>query len=101
MPLKVSYECKKLLEMTFHITIENIFPIKNRGVIVVGQFDDGVLRKGDTVRLTSIDGSSFIVEVAGIDVWRNEVNQKMIGIYLTNVAPEKVRAGMTVTLDSN
>ena len=46
------------------MTIEDVFVIKNRGVVATGRVESGVLRVGDTV---NIDGGPGVLTASGGD----------------------------------
>jgi translation elongation factor EF-Tu-like GTPase len=59
----------------FRMTVEDVFVIKNRGVVATGRVESGVLRVGDTVQ---IDGS-LGARVDGIEVFRKSIDEASIG----------------------
>jgi translation elongation factor EF-Tu-like GTPase len=61
--------------MSFRMTVEDVFVIRNRGVVVTGRIDDGVLRIGDMVR---INGGPE-VEVDGIEQFRKSMDEAAVG----------------------
>jgi translation elongation factor EF-Tu-like GTPase len=61
--------------MSFRMTVEDVFVIKNRGVVATGRVESGVLRVGDTV---DIDGGP-IVTVDAIEIFRKSIEEANVG----------------------
>lgn len=61
--------------MTFKLTVEDVFVIRNRGVVATGRVESGVLRVGDTVH---INGGTA-VRVDGIEVFRKSIDEAKAG----------------------
>jgi len=61
--------------MSFRMTVEDVFVIKNRGVVATGPVDSGVLRVGDTVYING--GPS--VRVDGIERFRKTLDEAGVG----------------------
>jgi translation elongation factor EF-Tu-like GTPase len=61
--------------MSFRMTVEDVFVIKNRGVVATGRVESGVLRVGDTV---NIDGGP-IVTVDAIEIFRKSIEEANVG----------------------
>jgi translation elongation factor EF-Tu-like GTPase len=59
----------------FRLTVEDVFVIRNRGVVATGRVESGSLRVGDTVQ---IDGS-LEARVDGIEVFRKKIDEAKIG----------------------
>ncbi len=61
--------------MSFRMTVEEVFVIKNRGVVATGRVESGVLRVGDTVQ---IDGGQG-VQVDAIEKFREKLDEANVG----------------------
>jgi elongation factor Tu len=59
----------------FRMTVEDVFVIRNRGVVATGKVESGSLRVGDTVQ---IDGS-LEATVDAIEVFRKSIDQANVG----------------------
>jgi translation elongation factor EF-Tu-like GTPase len=59
----------------FRMTVEDVFVIRNRGVVATGRVESGSLRVGDTVQ---IDGS-LEATVDAIEVFRKSIDQANTG----------------------
>jgi len=59
----------------FRMTVEDVFVIRNRGVVATGKVEGGSLRVGDTVQ---IDGS-LEATVDAIEVFRKSIDQANVG----------------------
>ena len=59
----------------FRMTVEDVFVIRNRGVVATGQVESGALRIGDTVQ---IDGA-LEAGVYGIEMFRKSIDEATVG----------------------
>jgi translation elongation factor EF-Tu-like GTPase len=59
----------------FRMTVEDVFVIRNRGVVATGRVESGTLRVGDTVQ---IDGS-LEATVDAIEVFRKSIDAANVG----------------------
>jgi translation elongation factor EF-1alpha len=59
----------------FRLTVEDVFVIRNRGVVATGRVESGTLRVGDAVQ---IDGS-LEARVDGIEVFRKSIDEAKAG----------------------
>ena len=59
----------------FRMTVEDVFVIRNRGVVATGRVESGTLRVGDTVQ---IDGT-LEARVDGIEVFRKSIDEATVG----------------------
>ncbi len=57
------------------MTVEDVFVIKNRGVVATGRVESGVLRVGDTVHINNGPG----VTVDAIEVFRKSIEEANVG----------------------
>ena len=57
------------------MTVEDVFVIRNRGVVATGRVESGALRIGDTVQ---IDGA-LEARVYGIEVFRKSIDEATVG----------------------
>ena len=81
----------------FRMTVEDVFVIKNRGVVATGRVESGVLRVGDTVQ---IDGS-LGARVDGIEMFRKSIDEAStgdnIGVLFRGVEKGQVDRGSVLT----
>jgi translation elongation factor EF-Tu-like GTPase len=61
--------------MSFRMTVEDVFVIKNRGVVATGRVESGVLRVGDTVQINGGPG----VQVDAIEKFRKQLDEATVG----------------------
>jgi translation elongation factor EF-Tu-like GTPase len=61
--------------MSFRMTVEDVFVIKNRGVVATGRVQSGVLRVGDTVQINGGPG----VTVDAIERFRKTQDEAGVG----------------------
>ena len=59
----------------FRMTVEDVFAIRNRGVVATGRVESGALRVGDTVQ---IDGT-LEARVEAIEVFRKSIDEAKVG----------------------
>jgi elongation factor Tu len=79
------------------MTVDDVFVIKNRGVVATGRVDSGVLRVGDTV---NIDGGTG-VEVDAIEQFRKKLDEATagdnIGVSLKGIDKNQINRGAVLT----
>jgi translation elongation factor EF-Tu-like GTPase len=61
--------------MSFRMTVEDVFVIKNRGVVATGRVESGVLRVGDTVQINGGPGA----QVDAIEAFRKKLDEAIVG----------------------
>ncbi len=59
----------------FRMTVQDVFLIRNRGVVATGRVESGVLRPGDTVHINGGPG----VTVDAIESFRKELDEANVG----------------------
>ena len=59
----------------FRMTVEDVFVIRNRGVVATGRVESGALRISDTVQ---IDGA-LEARVYGIEMFRKSIDEATVG----------------------
>ena len=59
----------------FRMTVQDVFFIRGRGVVVTGQVEEGVLQVGDEVHI----GDRGPVRVDGIEAFRKIIDQAQAG----------------------
>lgn len=59
----------------FRMTVEDVFVIRNRGVVATGRVQSGALQVGDTVQ---IDGTHE-ARVDGIEIFRKSIDEANVG----------------------
>ena len=90
-------------DLSFRMTIEDVFAIRGRGTVVTGRVESGTLHVGDTVKIETWDGVIEAV-VTGIEMFRRRVKQAdvgdVVGVVLRDVAKEDVQRGDVLTGNS-
>jgi elongation factor Tu len=90
-------------DLSFRMTIEDVFAIRGRGTVVTGRVESGTLHVGDTVKIETWDGVIKAV-VTGIEMFRRRVKQAnvgdIVGVVLRDVAKEDVQRGDVLTGNS-
>jgi translation elongation factor EF-Tu-like GTPase len=81
----------------FHLTIEDVFTIQGRGTVVTGRVGAGSVSSGSTVHLTRTSGATRDLHVAGIEMFRKQVDTATagdnVGLLLRGVSRDEVGAG--------
>jgi elongation factor Tu len=81
----------------FRLTVEDVFLIRNRGVVATGRVESGTLRVGDTVR---IDGT-LEARVDGIEVFRKSIDEAKagdnIGVLFKGIEKSQLNRGSVLT----
>jgi elongation factor Tu len=79
------------------MTVQDVFAIRRRGLVVTGQIDSGSVRVGHTVR---IDGGETAV-VDAIEVLRKAVDEASagdtVGLLFKHVEKEQIPRGAVLT----
>jgi len=81
----------------FRLTVEDVFVIRNRGVVATGRVESGTLRVGDTVH---IDGT-LQARVDGIEIFRKSIDEANagdnIGVLFKSVEKGQLDRGSVLT----
>jgi elongation factor Tu len=84
----------------FRLTVEDVFAIKNRGVVATGRVESGTLRVGETVQ---IDGA-LQARVDGIEVFRKSIDEANagdnIGVLFRGLEKRQLNRGSVLTAAS-
>jgi elongation factor Tu len=81
----------------FWMTVEDVFVIRNRGVVATGRVEGGTLRVGDTVQINGTLES----RVDGIEVFRKSIDEAKaddnIGVLFKGVEKGQLDRGSVLT----
>jgi translation elongation factor EF-Tu-like GTPase len=81
----------------FRMTVEDVFAIRNRGVVATGRVESGAPRVGDTVQ---IDGT-LEVRVEAIEVFRKSIDEAKagdnIGVLFKKIEKSQLNRGSVLT----
>lgn len=81
----------------FRLTVEDVFVIRDRGLVATGRVESGALRVGDEVQ---IDGGP-VAAVVGIEMFRKKVDQATagdnVGLLFGSLDRSKVERGAVLT----
>jgi translation elongation factor EF-Tu-like GTPase len=81
----------------FKMTVEDVFVIRNRGVVATGRVESGALRTGDTVQ---IDGT-LSATVDAIEMFRKHRNEANagdnIGVLFKDLEKNQINPGGVIT----
>ncbi|MEW5812131.1 MAG: EF-Tu/IF-2/RF-3 family GTPase [Actinomycetota bacterium] len=79
------------------MTVEDVFAIRNRGVVATGRIDSGAVRVGDTVQINGERSAT----VGGIEMFPKKATEAWagdtVGILLTGIDKADVKAGDVLT----
>jgi len=81
----------------FKLTVEDVFVIRNRGVVVTGRVESGTLRVGDTVQING----ALNVRVDAIEKFRKELDHaaagENVGVLLKGIDKIQIDRGDVLT----
>ena len=81
----------------FKLTVQDVFHIRNRGVVATGRVESGALRVGDTVQING----TLSATVDAIEVFRKKVDQAKpgdnIGLLFKGVEKDQIPQGSVIT----
>jgi len=84
----------------FKMTVEDVFAIRNRGVVATGRVESGTLRVGDTVQ---INGGTE-VEVTAIEKFRKQLDEatagENVGLLMKGIERKDLDRGDVLTSSS-
>jgi translation elongation factor EF-Tu-like GTPase len=83
--------------MSFRMTVDDVFVIKNRGVVATGKVESGALRVGDTVHINGGQG----VQVDAIEMFRKQLDHAAagdnIGVLFKRLEKSQIDRGAVLT----
>jgi translation elongation factor EF-Tu-like GTPase len=81
----------------FKLTVQDVFFIRNRGVVAIGRVESGILRVGDTVQING----TLSATVDGIEVFRKKIDEVKagdnIGLLLRDIEKSQIPQGAVIT----
>jgi translation elongation factor EF-Tu-like GTPase len=81
----------------FRLTVQDVFFIRNRGVVATGRVECGILRVGDTVQING----TLSATVDGIEVFRKKIDEVKagdnIGLLLRDIEKSQIPQGAVIT----
>jgi elongation factor Tu len=85
----------------FRMTVEDVFVIRNRGLVATGRVESGTLRVGDTVQ---VDGT-LEATVDAIEIFRKSIDEANvgdnIGVLFKSIEKGQVDRGSVLTSSSS
>jgi elongation factor Tu len=88
------------IEKPFMMAIEDVFSIKGRGTIVVGQIARGTLHKGQEVDIVGLKKTVGKATVTGIETFHKELDLAQrgdnVGVLLGDLPRSEVERGMVI-----
>src|SRR5262245_55164863 len=87
----------------FRLTIEAIFSIKGRGLVVTGKVESGSILVGQRIQIALSDGSAPLQsQVRGLEMFHKQTQLaeagENVGILLSDLTKDQIKPGMVVTL---
>jgi elongation factor Tu len=83
-------------DSTFHMIVEDVFSIRNRGTVVTGKIDMGSLKTGDEVVVRGRNGDKKTT-VTGIEAFKKILDQanagENVGLLLKDLTRQDVQKG--------
>ena len=80
----------------FRMTVEDVFAIRGRGIVVTGRIESGIIKVGDEIFIQRAGISQKSI-VTGIESFRKQLKQaeagNNVGILLADVNKEDVQRG--------
>ena len=80
----------------FHMIVEDVFSIRNRGTVVTGKIETGTLKAGDQVLIRGRNGEKTTT-VTGIEAFRKTLEQAnqgdTVGVLLKEISREEIQRG--------
>lgn len=90
-------EDPQLSSAGFRMTVEDVFDITGRGVVVTGRIDEGTITRGAKVRYSDQYGLSREVTVDGIELARQLVDHAQagdpVGLLLRGIMQDDISKG--------
>ena len=84
----------------FRMTVEDVFVIRNRGVVATGRADAGTLKVGDVVSINGGPG----VRVDAIEKFRKKIDEattgENVGLLIKNIERNQLDRGDVLTSSS-
>ncbi|MBN1584114.1 MAG: hypothetical protein JXA89_25615 [Anaerolineae bacterium] len=83
-------------DLSFRLTVEDVFSIRGMGTVVTGRVDSGTLHVGDTVEIVG-QSTRQKTTVDRIEMFRKQVDQAetgdMVGVFLQGIERGQVQRG--------
>jgi elongation factor Tu len=84
----------------FRMTVQDVFYIQGKGIVVTGQVEAGTLNRSDEINISRPGAASRAVMVAGIEMFRKQVMQAKagdnVGVLLRGLEKQDVQRGDTL-----
>ena len=85
---------------SFRMTIEDVFVIRDRGAVVTGKIEQGVLKVGDEINIKRQDSFKKAF-VTGIESFRKQKDEaragEAVGVLMRGISKEDVQRGDVLT----
>src|SRR5579859_5123832 len=86
----------------FRLTIQDVFSIKGRGMVVTGAVETGALSVGQTIQIAAPDGTTvYQTKVNGLETFHRQVKQTQagdnVGVLLDGLTKDQIKPGMVIT----
>ena len=85
----------------FKMTVEEVFAIRNRGVVATGRVESGTVRVGDTVHINGGPG----VTVTAIEMFRKQLDEanvgENVGVLMKGIERNQLNRGDVLTSTSS
>lgn len=86
----------------FRLTIADTFNIRDRGLVVTGKVENGMITVGQRVQITSPDGAQrYETQVTSLEAFNKTLQSASagdhVGILLANLTKDQIKPGMIIT----
>ncbi|MGA2443798.1 MAG: EF-Tu/IF-2/RF-3 family GTPase [Opitutaceae bacterium] len=87
----------------FQFTVEDVFSIAGRGVVVTGTVARGAVRVGEKLLLRQSDGKTIPIEITAIEGFKKILKEALmgenVGLSIQGLPKEAIRAGDTISFE--
>ncbi len=96
-------ESAKFADSTFHMTVEDVFPIRNRGIVAIGRVSSGTLRIGDTIVIRRGNKTMRKTAITSIEMFHKMLDHANtgdnIGVQFMEIKNGEVQRGDVLSAD--
>lgn len=87
----------------FQFTVEDVFSITGRGVVVTGTIAKGAVRVGEKLLLRRTNGETIPIEITAIEGFKKVLKEALmgenVGLSIRGLPKEEIRSGDTISFE--
>lgn len=87
----------------FQFSVEDVFSIAGRGIVVTGTVARGAVRAGEKLSLRQSDGRTIPIEITAIEGFRKILKEALmgenVGLSIQGASKEAIHAGDTISFE--